>query len=138
MGCTNNSAFTVNALINMITCVTFIFLILHLIFNKKYFRKMCILVRIIALLFCCAPSVWRTCAYWRSFMSVKFNRTLVVRIVSLCYIFFICIFCPYRNALFTTLKWHDWLMVSQAQCTDATNQYSNSLLIIFIIDNNRF
>ncbi len=43
-------------------------------YNYKYFSKMYILVRVIALLFHCAPSVWR--ARRRSFWmkSVKFSR----------------------------------------------------------------
>jgi len=35
--------------------------------NNKHFSKMYILVRVIALLFHCALSVWHTCTRWRAF-----------------------------------------------------------------------
>ncbi len=45
-------------------------------YNYKYFSKMYILVRVIALLFHCTPSVWRARARRRSFCLNQQNRTL--------------------------------------------------------------
>lgn len=42
-----------------------------------------------------------------------------------------------RHGLFTSVKRRDWVMVSE-HSADMANQYSNSLSIIFTIDNNQF
>ncbi len=56
--------FTVSAIIQIHLLVVLKFYMSHLLSNYKYFSKMYILVRVIALLFHCAPSVWRARSKW--------------------------------------------------------------------------